>query len=102
MDNPFWAQWYFHIPNYLLAVVMYSMIGRLIFGMFAPAGWQNYIWKMFVRVTDPVLALTRTVTPGAIQGVLLVAFSIVWLMFLRLALFVIFMPGTGLEPGQGG
>jgi len=49
IDGKGWAQWrqpiapgllpfwYFHLPNYVLAALMYTLIGRFILGMIAPA-----------------------------------------------------------------
>ena len=28
--NAFWSYWYFHIPNFVLAAVMYTLLGRLV------------------------------------------------------------------------
>ena len=51
--NGFWTYWYFHIPNFVLAAVMYTLLGRLVLGFFVPENWDNYIWRGFKRVTDP-------------------------------------------------
>ena len=95
--------WYFHLPNYVLAALMYTMIGRLLLGMIAPAGWNNYILRAFVAVTDPVVRIVRFITPLAIALPLVLVFGALWLMLLRVALFLA-MVRYGVAPttGQGG
>ena len=55
----FWSQWYFQIPNFILAVVMYTMLGRALLGLFVDQDPKNYIWRGFCAITDPALALER-------------------------------------------
>ncbi len=93
--------WYFHLPNYVLAALMYTLLGRFILGMIAPAGWNNYIMRAFVTVTEPVVALVRFITPHAIALPLVLVFGALWLMLLRVALFV-GMVRYGLGPSVGG
>lgn len=99
--------WYFHLPNYVLAALMYTLVGRFILSMIAPAGWNNYIMRAFVTVTDPVVTLVRFITPHAIALPLVLVFGALWLMLLRVALFLGMVsyglgPGTGPITGQGG
>lgn len=55
---------------------------------FAPPDWKNYIWRAFVRVTDPAVALTRAITPEVMPHVVVMIFAVLWLMLLRVALFL--------------
>ena len=64
--NDFWSYWYFHIPNFVLAAVMYTLLGRLVLGLVVPENWDNYIWRAFKAITDPVLKVVRFVTPKAL------------------------------------
>ena len=50
--------------DYLFAALIYTMLGRFVLGLFVPPEWDNYIWRFFRRVTDPVLAVTERLTPG--------------------------------------
>ena len=99
----FLPYWYFHLPNLVLAALMYTLIGRFILGMFVPADWNNYIWRAFVWVTDPVVRIIRFLTPQVIALPLVLVFGALWLMLLRVALFL-FMVRLGLAPtvGQAG
>ena len=87
--NPLLQYWYFHLPNFIIAAVMYSVLGRLILSFFAPPDWKNYIWRAFVRVTDPVVRLVRFVTPAELPDVLVLVFAFFWLMAARLALLAL-------------
>jgi YggT family protein len=77
--------WYFHLPNFILAAVMYTMLGRVLLGLMVDADSPNYIWRFFCRITDPVVALVAIVTPKAAPPVLLWLFGFVWLFWLRVA-----------------
>ena len=68
---------------------MYSVLGRLILSFFAPPDWKNYIWRAFVRVTDPVVRLVRLITPAVLPNVLVLVFAFFWLMAARLALLAL-------------
>ena len=93
----FWEAWYFHLPNYALAIVMYSVLGRFILGLMVPADWNNYIWRAFVRLTDPVAYAVRAVTPHMVPLPIIFALAIVWIMVARVALYFLFA-GLGLLP----
>ena len=93
--------WYFHLPNYVLAALMYTLMGRFILGAVAPAGWNNYIMRAFVAVTDPVVSVVRFITPHAIGLPLVLVFGALWLMLLRVALFLA-MARYGVAPTAGG
>jgi YggT family protein len=91
MTNPILTYWYFHLPNFALAAVMYTMLGRALLGLIVDPGSQNYIWRFFCRITDPVLAVLAKVTPKATAPVVLWLFAFVWLFWLRVLLLNIFL-----------
>ena len=102
-SNPFIAQWWFHLPNFVLAALMYTMLGRFVLSFLFPPESTNYIWRAFVRLTDPVLRLVRFVTPLVVPPMLVLLFASVWLLAARVALLVLFasigqMPATGITP----
>lgn len=88
-DAGFWELWYFHVPNYVLAALMYSMLGRLLLSFFFPPGSRNYIFLAFVRLTDPVIAVVRPITPHAVPYLLVLVFATLWLLVLRFALLAV-------------
>ena len=78
--------WYFHLPNFILAALMYTMLGRVLLGLMVDADSPNYIWRFFCRITDPVIALIAMVTPKATPPAVLWLFGFVWLFWLRVVL----------------
>ena len=83
--------WYFHLPNFVLAALMYTLLGRAMLGLFVDADSPNYIWRFFCRITDPVVAAVSVVTPKAVAPVVLWLFGFVWLFWLRVALLYLFL-----------
>ena len=97
----FWSYWYFHIPNFVLAALMYTLLGRMVLGLFVPADWDNYIWRFFRRVTDPYLGLVRFVTPAVLSNGVVMVFGVLWLMLARLG-WCLALLRLGLAPVAGG
>ncbi len=95
----FWSYWYFHIPNFVLAAVMYTLIGRLVLGFFVPENWDNYIWRFFRLITDPFVKVVRFVTPQLLSHTIVVVFGILWLMAIRLA-YLVTLINLGLGPSS--
>jgi hypothetical protein len=93
----FAGYWYYHVPNFILAALIYTLIGRMILGLVAPENWHNYIWIAFQRLTDPFIAAVRFVTPSAIGDPLVLIFTVLWLMLFRL-LFFAAMASLGFAP----
>jgi len=93
----FWTHWYFHIPNFILAALVYTFIGRLILGIFVPENWDNYIWRAFKSLTEPVLSAVRFVTPLAMPRVVVMVFCVLWLSVARVA-FAVGLNAVGLLP----
>jgi uncharacterized protein YggT (Ycf19 family) len=99
--NPLFQYWYFHLPNFVLAAVMYTLLGRLLLSLFVPPDWKNYIWRAFVRITEPAVRATRFVTPQALPQVIVLVFAILWVMLLRIALFAV-LGSLGFLPSVNG
>jgi uncharacterized protein YggT (Ycf19 family) len=99
--NPLIQYWYFHLPNFVLAAVMYTIIGRFILSFFAPPNWANYIWRAFVRITDPVVKLVARITPAIVPPPLVLVFATLWVMLARIGVFALF-GSLGLLPQIAG
>ena len=97
----FWAYWYFHLPNYVIAALIYTLLARVVLGLFVPHDWPNYIWRFFVRATNPVLAVVGLITPRIGHGTFLPVFAIFWLAVLRLTLWLA-LTSAGLLPQAPG
>jgi YggT family protein len=78
--------WYFHLPNFVLAALMYTMLGRFLLGLMVDADSPNYIWRFFCRITDPVIGVISIVTPKVTAPAVLWLFAFVWMFWLRVAL----------------
>jgi hypothetical protein len=82
----FASYWYFHLPNFILAALMYTMLGRFLLGLMVDADSPNYIWRFFCRFTDPVIGLIAMVTPKVTAPAVLWLFGFVWMFWLRVVL----------------
>jgi YggT family protein len=82
--------WYFHLPNFILAALMYTLLGRALLGLIVGPDSSNYIWRFFCRVTDPVVTAIAVVTPKAVAPVVIWLFGVVWLFWLRVGLLILF------------
>ena len=82
--------WYFHLPNFVLAALMYTLLGRAVLGLIVDAGFPNYIWRFFCRITDPFVAADRAghAEGGGAGGGLAVRRRLAVLAARRLALSV--------------
>jgi hypothetical protein len=95
--NQLFTYWYFHLPNFILAALMYTLLGRALLGLFVEPDSPNYIWRFFCRITDPIVALFAVATPKAVAPVVLWLFGFVWLFWLRVLLLLLFL-SFGLAP----
>jgi hypothetical protein len=85
------SSWLYMVPNFGLAVLMYTLAGRVLLGLLVQPDSPNYIWRFFVRVTDPVIAVVALVTPKAAMPVVTWLFGVVWLFWLRVGLLYVFL-----------
>jgi uncharacterized protein YggT (Ycf19 family) len=91
----------YQLPDYVLAILMYTLIGRALLRLVVEPDSGNYIWRFFCRITDPVVAAVAVVTPKAAPPVVVWLFGAVWLFWLRVALLVA-LASLGLLSRQGG
>jgi YggT family protein len=97
----FATNWWFHIPNLLLAAMIYTLIGRYLLELFFARKPDAVILKVFRTVTDPVVKLVRLVTPAIVPDGLVVVAAILWLMAARLFWFLTALT-YGMKLGVGG
>jgi uncharacterized protein YggT (Ycf19 family) len=97
---PFWSYWYFHLPNFVLAALMYTLLGRALLALFLDPDSSNYIWRFFCRLTDPLVAIVALITPKATVPVVLWMFGFVWVFWLRVLLLDLFL-ALGALPRTG-
>jgi len=95
---PIWQTFvFFHLPNYFLSIVIYSMLGRFMLGFLVRPDSKNYIYRWFRLITDPFVRAAAVITPRNIGGVYLPLVSMFWLMTARLLFFAL-MYNLGLVP----
>ena len=90
MSQQFLSQWYFHLPNFLLAALMYTMLGRAVLGLIVGPDSTNYIWRFSCRITDPIVHAVAVVTPKAAPAVVVWLLAFVWLFWIRVAFYMSF------------
>ncbi len=84
----FFAHWYFHAPNMVMAALIYTLIGRYVLELLFSKSPDVVILRVFRSVTDPVVNLVRLITPAIVPNGVVVVFAVVWLMAARLAWFL--------------
>ena len=89
--------WYFVLPNFLLAALMYTLLGRALLALIVGPESTNYIWRFFCRVTDPAVAIIAPLTPKVAAPVVLWMFTFVWVFWLRF-FFWVACRGLGIIP----
>jgi uncharacterized protein YggT (Ycf19 family) len=100
-DHAFLADWYFHVPNYVLAALMYTLIGRFALSFFFPAGSTNPIFRAFVWITEPVVRMVRFVTPRVVPHLAILIFGALWMLVARFALLLAFVDRLTAAPSGG-
>lgn len=100
MGDSLLTHWYFHLPNLVLAALIYTLIGRYILELFFAKKQDATILVVFRQITDPVVRIVRVVTPKIVPNGLVVVLSIVWLMALRMFLYLTVI-ASGVKPFLG-
>jgi YggT family protein len=91
------AYWPFHLINYALAALAYTLIGRVILSIFVSPNSAFFIMRFFRTLTDWVIRLTGPVTPRFLHP-FFVPFYVAFLVFVvRIALGLL-MLNLGLAP----
>ncbi|GAB5388226.1 MAG: hypothetical protein Alpg2KO_11940 [Alphaproteobacteria bacterium] len=92
LDNPL-----YHIPNYILAAMFWTLLGRALLGLLVPEGWDNYIWRGFRLITDPAVRLARLLSPQVMPDGVMVLVAAGWIWLLRI-MFTLWMGAGGMLP----
>jgi uncharacterized protein YggT (Ycf19 family) len=95
--DTFLTYWYFSIPNLILAALIYTLIGRYVLELFFASKREAVILRVFRSVTDPVVRIVRAVTPRIVPDGLVLVAAIVWLMALRMFLYLTIV-AAGVKP----
>ena len=52
------------VLDYLLGVVMWTLVGRVAMGIFLPEDSDFFFMRVFVKFTNPLIRLFKPITPG--------------------------------------
>ncbi len=69
------------ILDYLMGVVMWTLIGRFAMGIFLPEDSQFFFMKFFVKSTNPLLKVFSPITPGFLIPPLIPIY-VAWFFFM--------------------
>lgn len=103
LSDIWWDYWYFHLTNYALAVLMYTMLGRFALSVILKPDSPNYIYRWFLRLTEPVVRAIRFVTPSYVHDKFVPLCGFFWMGAARFAFYVVmFMVGLAPKLSGGG
>ncbi len=69
------------IIDYLLGVVMWTLVGRFAMGIFLPEDSTFFFMKAFVKMTNPVIKVFAIVTPSFLVQPLIPIY-VAWFFFM--------------------
>lgn len=69
------------IIDYILGVVMWTLIGRVAMNLFLPLDSNFFFMKAFVKLTNPILRVFQPITPGFLAEPL-VPLYVAWFFFM--------------------
>ena len=69
------------VTDYILGMVMWTLIGRSAMNVFLPEDSSFFFMRIFVRLTNPVLAVFRPITPNFLIPIM-VPLYVAWFFFL--------------------
>jgi hypothetical protein len=88
--------WYFYIPHYLLLAAIVLILCRLALSVAISRNSTNILW----RITEPLMRITRFITPVGVPEPVALLFCALWLMVLRVQ-FILTMDAWRLLPPIG-
>lgn len=97
-DDGFWV---YQVPNLILAMAMYTLLGRFLLSLIFPPESDKVIWRVFAQITSPIMATVGAITPRVVPERLVVLLAVVWIFLARILLFFV-VRSYGLIPSVGG
>jgi uncharacterized protein YggT (Ycf19 family) len=80
--------WLYQIPNLALAALMYTLMGRFILSLFFQPDSEKVIWSVFRQITQPAVNAVQLLTPAAVHERVVVLLAVVWVLLVRLLIFL--------------
>jgi len=84
----FIAHWYYHIPDLILLALICLLIARLLLMVIRLEESGAFPVRILNGITRPVLGVVGAITPRVMPPAFVIVFAVVWLITLRLALFI--------------
>ena len=88
VTDTFTTHWWFHGPNLVLAALIYTVVARYVLELLFSNRPDVVIVRVFQTLTDPFVKAVRYITPAIVPNGLVIVFTVVWLMALRLFWFL--------------
>jgi hypothetical protein len=95
------AFWIYQLPNLILAMMMYTIIGRFLLSLAFPPDSDKVVWRVFVQITDPIIKATAFISPANVPERVIYLFAFLWLFVIRIVLYII-LRMYGLAPSIAG
>ena len=70
-----------YIIDYILGVIMWTLIGRVAMNIFQREDSQFFFMKVFVKLTNPLINVFRPITPSFLVGPL-VPLYVAWFFYM--------------------
>jgi hypothetical protein len=86
MGHSFFASWQLQIPSWILALITYLLLARLLVVLTLGAHSQGLLVRAIARLTNPVVRAVGAITPRVVPDALIIACAIFWVLALRIAL----------------
>lgn len=87
-SESFTTYWWYHVPNLLMAAMIYTLIGRYLLELFFARKQDAVMLKVFRTLTDPLVKLVRFITPRIVPDGIVVVASVMWMMAARMFWFL--------------
>lgn len=89
--------WPYYLPTFVILTAIAYLVARFILGLFVKPQSPNIVWRVLVVATEPILRVTRRITPPFMVESLMPLVATGWLLLLWL-LFRELMAAQGLLP----
>ena len=73
--------WWVLVLDYVLGLVMWTLVGRAAMALFLPPDSDWFFYRVFRQITDPILRVFRPITPGFLIEPMVPLFA-AWFFFM--------------------
>ncbi len=90
MGTSILTYWYYHVPNFVLAALMYTLLGRVLLGLLRRCELAELHLALLLPHHRSGRGRRLLVTPKAAAPVIVWLFGVVWLFWLRVGFLILF------------